>query len=91
MACCAVSCLRCRAAVRSNCLPRLFAPCPQASIRNVGIHNLSPGMVTTELLMSGANTPVAKFFINCLGKWTGLAEPMSTGKPLQRAQVALRS
>lgn len=37
-------------------------------IRNVGIHNLSPGMVTTELLMSGANTPVAKFFINCLGE-----------------------
>jgi chlorophyll(ide) b reductase len=28
-----------------------------------GIHNLSPGMVTTELLMSGADTPTAKFFI----------------------------
>eukprot|EP00892_Ulva_mutabilis_P002300 jgi/Ulvmu1/12070/UM083_0083.1 len=34
----------------------------------VGIHNLSPGMVTTELLMSGANTPQAKFFINCLAE-----------------------
>jgi chlorophyll(ide) b reductase len=38
-----------------------------AKISNVGVHNLSPGMVTTELLMSGANTPTAKFFINCLG------------------------
>ncbi|GLI65934.1 hypothetical protein VaNZ11_009608 [Volvox africanus] len=37
-------------------------------IRNVAIHNLSPGMVTTELLMTGANTPTAKFFINCLAE-----------------------
>ncbi|KXZ51828.1 hypothetical protein GPECTOR_11g268 [Gonium pectorale] len=37
-------------------------------IRNVAIHNLSPGMVTTELLMAGANTPTAKFFINCLAE-----------------------
>lgn len=40
-----------------------------AKISNVGVHNLSPGMVTTELLMSGANTSAAKFFINCLGMW----------------------
>lgn len=40
-------------------------------IKNVGVHNLSPGMVTTELLMSGADTPTAKFFINCLGERTG--------------------
>lgn len=38
-----------------------------AKISNVGIHNLSPGMVTTELLMSGANTPQARWFINALG------------------------
>jgi len=31
-------------------------------------HNLSPGMVTTELLMSGADTPQAKWFINCLAE-----------------------
>ncbi|GIL79095.1 hypothetical protein Vretimale_11 [Volvox reticuliferus] len=37
-------------------------------IRNVAIHNLSPGMVTTELLMTGANTTTAKFFINCLAE-----------------------
>ncbi|KAG2491067.1 hypothetical protein HYH03_010512 [Edaphochlamys debaryana] len=37
-------------------------------IKNVAVHNLSPGMVTTELLMSGANTPTAKFFINCLAE-----------------------
>ncbi|KIY92204.1 chlorophyll(ide) b reductase [Monoraphidium neglectum] len=37
-------------------------------VKNVGMHNLSPGMVTTELLMSGADTPVAKFFINCLAE-----------------------
>jgi hypothetical protein len=41
-----------------------------AKISNVGIHNLSPGMVTTELLMSGANTAGAKFFINCLGEYS---------------------
>ncbi|KAG2423632.1 hypothetical protein HXX76_015149 [Chlamydomonas incerta] len=37
-------------------------------IKNVAVHNLSPGMVTTELLMAGANTPTAKFFINCLAE-----------------------
>eukprot|EP00803_Ostreobium_quekettii_P006935 evm.model.scf_377EXC.1 EVM.evm.TU.scf_377EXC.1 scf_377EXC:5393-12910(+) len=36
-------------------------------VTNVGVHMLSPGMCTTELLMSGADTPQAKFFINCLG------------------------
>jgi len=39
-----------------------------AGINNVGIHNLSPGMVTTELLMSGADNRVSKFFINCLAE-----------------------
>ncbi|MEW5299240.1 MAG: hypothetical protein WDW36_002274 [Sanguina aurantia] len=37
-------------------------------IRNVALHNLSPGMVTTELLMSGADTSASKFFINCLAE-----------------------
>lgn len=37
-------------------------------VKNVGIHNLSPGMVTTDLLMAGADTPVSKFFINCLAE-----------------------
>lgn len=46
----------------------LQAELKEAKIKNVGIHNLSPGMVTTELLMSGATTPVAKFFINCLAE-----------------------
>lgn len=41
-------------------------------VTNIGIHNLSPGMVTTELLMSGADTAQAKFFINCM------AEPPET-------------
>lgn len=36
--------------------------------KQVGVHNLSPGMVTTDLLMAGADTPVAKFFINCLAE-----------------------
>jgi chlorophyll(ide) b reductase len=39
-----------------------------ANIENVGLHNLSPGMVTTELLMSGSDTAQAKFFINCLAE-----------------------
>lgn len=43
-------------------------------VKNVGIHNLSPGMVTTELLMTGADTPTAKFFINCLAE-----EPQEVG------------
>lgn len=46
----------------------LVAELNEASIKHVGIHNLSPGMVTTELLMSGATTPTAKFFINCLAE-----------------------
>jgi len=49
----------------------LVAELQQSSIKNVGVHNLSPGMVTTELLMSGANTPTAKFFINCLAEPAG--------------------
>jgi hypothetical protein len=43
-----------------------------AKVTKVGVHNLSPGMVTTELLMSGADTPTAKFFINCLGEGKGV-------------------
>lgn len=34
----------------------------------VGVHNLSPGMVTTQLLMSGADNPQSKWFINCLAE-----------------------
>ncbi|MCO5573307.1 hypothetical protein L7F22_027076 [Adiantum nelumboides] len=41
-------------------------------MKNVVIHMLSPGMVTTDLLMSGSDTPQAKFFINVL------AEPADT-------------
>jgi chlorophyll(ide) b reductase len=45
----------------------LAAELKMAGQTKIGLHNLSPGMVTTELLMSGANTPTAKFFINALG------------------------
>eukprot|EP00271_Cylindrocystis_brebissonii_P004121 TRINITY_DN1559_c1_g1_i1.p1 TRINITY_DN1559_c1_g1~~TRINITY_DN1559_c1_g1_i1.p1 ORF type:complete len:396 (-),score=56.44 TRINITY_DN1559_c1_g1_i1:570-1595(-) len=37
-------------------------------IKNVTVHNLSPGMVTTELLMAGATTRQARFFINALAE-----------------------
>lgn len=37
-------------------------------LKKVGVHNLSPGMVTTDLLMAGTNTPIAKFFVNCLAE-----------------------
>ena len=46
----------------------LAAELRMLDIQRVGVHNLSPGMVTTELLMAGANTPTAKFFINCLAE-----------------------
>ena len=39
-----------------------------AGLTSVGIHNLSPGMVTTELLMAGADNRASKFFINCLAE-----------------------
>ncbi|KAJ8447206.1 hypothetical protein Cgig2_030437 [Carnegiea gigantea] len=47
--------------------------CPEAElqmhdVKNVVVHNLSPGMVTTDLLMSGAYTKQAKFFINVLAE-----------------------
>ena len=35
----------------------LEAELKMLDIRNVGIHNLSPGMVTTDLLLTGADTP----------------------------------
>ncbi|PIA54074.1 hypothetical protein AQUCO_00900566v1 [Aquilegia coerulea] len=37
-------------------------------VKNVVVHNLSPGMVTTDLLMAGATTKQAKFFINVLAE-----------------------
>lgn len=46
----------------------LVAELELKEIKNIGVHILSPGMCTTELLMSGANTPTAKFFINCLAE-----------------------
>jgi chlorophyll(ide) b reductase len=50
----------------------LQAELKQSNIQNVVVHNLSPGMVTTDLLMSGSDTRQAKFFINVL------AEPAET-------------
>ncbi|KAM7512421.1 hypothetical protein LguiB_011296 [Lonicera macranthoides] len=46
----------------------LQAELQMEEVKNVIIHNLSPGMVTTDLLMSGANTKQAKFFINVLAE-----------------------
>jgi len=47
----------------------LAAEIKQQNISNVVVHDLSPGMVTTELLMSGStSSKVAKFFINCLAE-----------------------
>ena len=46
----------------------LQAELKMQEIDNVVVHNLSPGMVTTELLMSGADTPQARWFINCLAE-----------------------
>ena len=46
----------------------LQAELSQAKIKNVGIHNLSPGMVNTQLLMAGPHSPVTKTFINVLGE-----------------------
>lgn len=37
-------------------------------IKNVAIHNISPGMVTTELLMAGADNMASRWFINCLAE-----------------------
>ncbi|KAL3689338.1 hypothetical protein R1sor_015647 [Riccia sorocarpa] len=37
-------------------------------VKNVVVHDLSPGMVTTDLLMSGVDTPQSKFFINVLAE-----------------------
>ncbi|KAJ6901241.1 LOW QUALITY PROTEIN: hypothetical protein NC651_019097 [Populus alba x Populus x berolinensis] len=46
--------------------PRLS--CRSKMFKNVVVHNLSPGMVTTDLIMSGATTKQAKFFINVLAE-----------------------
>lgn len=55
--------------------PSLLASCPlpadaasdplqmelrSEGLKKIGVHNLSPGMVTTELLLAGTNTPVAR-------------------------------
>ncbi|KAI7750954.1 hypothetical protein M8C21_011260 [Ambrosia artemisiifolia] len=47
---------------------RSVAELRMQEVSNVVVHNLSPGMVTTDLLMSGANTKQAKFFINVLAE-----------------------
>ncbi|GMN59199.1 hypothetical protein TIFTF001_028291 [Ficus carica] len=52
-------------------IARLFilqAELRMQDVKNVVVHNLSPGMVTTDLLMSGATTKQAKFFINVLAE-----------------------
>ncbi|CAN0839617.1 Probable inactive leucine-rich repeat receptor-like protein kinase At3g03770 [Linum grandiflorum] len=46
----------------------LQAELQMQDVQNVVVHNLSPGMVTTDLLMSGATTKQAKFFINVLAE-----------------------
>ncbi|CAN4076846.1 unnamed protein product [Withania somnifera] len=46
----------------------LQAELEMQDVKNVIVHNLSPGMVTTDLLMSSANTKQAKFFINVLAE-----------------------
>lgn len=46
----------------------LQAELQMQDLKNVLVHNLSPGMVTTDLLMSGATTKQAKFFINVLAE-----------------------
>ncbi|XP_051121323.1 chlorophyll(ide) b reductase NOL, chloroplastic [Andrographis paniculata] len=46
----------------------LQAELKMQDVNNVVVHNLSPGMVTTDLLMSGASTKQAKFFINVLAE-----------------------
>ncbi|KAL5708736.1 chlorophyll(ide) b reductase [Ranunculus cassubicifolius] len=46
----------------------LQAELKMQDVKNVVVHNLSPGMVTTDLLMSGATTKQAKFFINVLAE-----------------------
>jgi chlorophyll(ide) b reductase len=39
-----------------------------AKISNVGVHAISPGMVTTELLMAGADNRFSRLMINCLAE-----------------------
>ncbi|KAK8919003.1 hypothetical protein KSP39_PZI021167 [Platanthera zijinensis] len=46
----------------------LQAELQMQDVKNVMVHNLSPGMVITDLLMSGATTKQAKFFINILAE-----------------------
>ncbi|CAK9866379.1 unnamed protein product [Sphagnum jensenii] len=46
----------------------LQAELKMQGIKKVVVHNLSPGMVTTDLLMTGGDTRVAKFFINALAE-----------------------
>ncbi|XP_043697845.1 chlorophyll(ide) b reductase NOL, chloroplastic [Telopea speciosissima] len=46
----------------------LQAELQMQDVKNVVVHNLSPGMVTTDLLMSGATSKQAKFFINVLAE-----------------------
>ncbi|KAJ7949464.1 chlorophyll(Ide) b reductase NOL, chloroplastic-like [Quillaja saponaria] len=46
----------------------LQAELQMQDVKNVLVHTLSPGMVTTDLLMSGATTKQAKFFINVLAE-----------------------
>lgn len=41
----------------------------QVGVDNVAVHNLSPGMVWTDLLLSVCDTPMSRFGVNCLGEW----------------------
>ncbi|KAK7405687.1 hypothetical protein VNO78_07293 [Psophocarpus tetragonolobus] len=46
----------------------LHFPNKMQDVKNVVVHNISPGMVTTDLLMSGVSTKQAKYLINVLAE-----------------------
>lgn len=76
---------------RTVAVPRDPAPHPQAELRSeglkkIGVHNLSPGMVTTELLMAGTNTPIAK----CVHARASAPQPQPLACSLPALAVAPR-
>jgi len=58
----------CKCIAYGMCSASMFYKTVKVQLCELCVHSVQPGMVTTDLLMSGATTKQAKFFINILAE-----------------------
>jgi len=73
----------CKCIAYGMCSASMFYKTVKVQLCELCVHSVQPGMVTTDLLMSGATTKQAKFFINIL------AEPPDVVRDLSLSCISL--